>query len=348
MEGVLMQCKVIGIDLAKQVFQACGLEANGTIVFNKTIKRSQLMKTAAQWPLTTISMEACGSAHHWGRRFTTLGHRVVLLPPQHVKAFVKIHKSDAGDALAIAEATGRTGIHPVSLKSVQQQDLQLLNRLRTRWVQQRTRLINQIRGTSAEYGVCFPRTRSKILAALSAALEDANNELSMIARLQLQGLIREVHHCTDCIATLDHQLHDLAKQLPAYERLMQIPGFGPVVTTALLGSVGDGTQFRRGRDLAAWVGLIPRQYGSGGKIKLMHITKNGDRHLRVMLVHGARSIVRWIDRRDDALAQWLKPLIARRGVNCATVAFANKLARIAWNVLAKGESFEMRKAFATP
>ena len=172
-------------------------------------------------------------------------------------------------------------------------------------------MINQIRSIAAEYGVCFPRTRSKLSASLPVALEDAENELSPIARSQLHLLRLEVNHCNEQIAEQSRQLHQLAQQSDAYQRLMDIPGFGPVVTAAFLGSVGNGRQFRRGRDLAAWTGLIPRQHGSGGKLRLMGITKNGDRHLRMMLIHAARSIIRWVDRRDDAISHWLKPVEVR-------------------------------------
>ena len=340
-----MKCKVIGIDLAKRVFQACALSDTLQPLFNRSITRKKLAATVAQWPSTLIAMEACAGAHYWGRVFEGMGHTVMLIPPQHVKAFTRTHKSDVHDALAIAEASLRPRLHAVPIKTVDQQDAQLLNRLRQRLIQQRTRTLNQIRGFAGEYGVIFPMSRQQCLLQLPLALEDAENSLSFIARKQLALLRDEVIEITTKLETLQQQQRAKAEQDPAYARLLAIPGFGPVVTAGFLGSVGNGHQFQRGRDCSAWVGLVPKQDGTGGKIRLLGITKNGDRHLRYLLIHAARSIIRWIDKRDDAMSAWLKPLIERRGTNRATVAFANKLARIAWNVVAKNESFDMNKAF---
>lgn len=341
-----MKCKVIGIDLAKNVFQVCGLSDSQQPLFNRSVSRKHLAATAAQWSPCMVAMEACAGAHYWARLFVTMGHTVKLIPPQHVKAFTRTHKSDAHDALAIAEAALRPRLHPVPIKSIAQQDMQLLNRLRQNFIQQRTRYLNKIRGFAGEYGVTFPVSRCRLLAHLPAALEDAENDLSFIAREQLFVLYQSVLQLNQQLDTLQQQMQSTAKADPAYARLLAIPGFGPIVTAGFLGSVGNGHQFGNGRDLAAWVGLVPKQRGSGGKTQLLGITKNGDRHLRYLLVHAARSIVRWVDRRDDSLSAWLKPLIERRGTNCATVAFANKLARIAWNVLAKNEVFDVNKAFA--
>lgn len=341
-----MKCKVIGIDLAKNVFQVCGLSDSQQPLFNRSVSRKHLAATAAQWSPCMVAMEACAGAHYWARLFVTMGHTVKLIPPQHVKAFTRTHKSDTHDALAIAEAALRPRLHPVPIKSIAQQDMQLLNRLRQNFIQQRTRYLNKIRGFAGEYGVTFPVSRCQLLAHLPAALEDAENDLSFIAREQLFVLYQSVLQLNQQLDTLQQQMQSTAKADPAYARLLAIPGFGPIVTAGFLGSVGNGHQFGNGRDLAAWVGLVPKQRGSGGKTQLLGITKNGDRHLRYLLVHAARSIVRWVDRRDDSLSAWLKPLIERRGTNCATVAFANKLARIAWNVLAKNEVFDVNKAFA--
>ncbi|MGH8049958.1 MAG: IS110 family transposase [Arenimonas sp.] len=341
-----MKCKVIGIDLAKNVFQVCGLSDSQQSLFNRSVSRKHLAATVAQWSPCLIAMEACAGAHYWARLFVTMGHTVKLIPPQHVKAFARTHKSDAHDALAIAEAALRPCLHPVPIKSIAQQDMQLLNRLRQNLIQQRTRSLNKIRGFAGEYGVTFSVSRCQLLMHLPAALEDAENDLSFIAREQLFALYQSVLHLNQQLEALQQQLQSTAKADPAYTRLLAIPGFGPIVTAAFLGSVGNGHQFGTGRDLAAWVGLVPKQRGSGGKTQLLGITKNGDRHLRYLLVHAARAVLRWVDRRDDALSAWLMPLIQRRGINCATVALANKLARIAWNVLAKNEAFDINKAFA--
>jgi transposase len=340
-----MKCKVIAIDLAKNIFQACGLSETQQILFNHKVKRAELLNQAAQWEPCLVSMEACSSAHYWGRKLSQLGHQVRLIPPQHVKAFARTHKSDSHDALAIAEAALRPKIHSVPVKSIDQQDVQLLNRLRERSVRQRTRVLNQIRGFAAEYGVTFARKRKTLMEALPLALEDAENGFSFVVRTQLNHLREDVLNLDHRIDELQHQLQALTQTDPAFARLMDVPGYGKIVSAAFLGSVGQGHQFKNGRGVAAWVGLVPKQNGTGGKTQLLGITKNGDRHLRYMLVHGARAVIRWIDRRDDELSAWLKPLITRRGKNRATVALANKLARIGWNIVAKNENFDMKKAF---
>ena len=340
-----MKCKVIAIDLAKSIFQVCGLSDTQTVLFNHSVKRAELLRQAAQWEPCLVAMEACSSAHYWGRRLTQMGHQVRLIPPQHVKAFARTHKSDAHDALAIAEAALRPKVHSVPIKTIAQQDMQLLNRLRERSVRQRTRVLNQIRGFAAEYGVIFARKRKALMSELPLALEDDENGFSFVVRAQLSSLREDILSLDQRIDDLQHQLQALTQTDPAFARLMETPGYGKIVSAAFLGSVGQGHQFKNGRSVAAWVGLVPKQNGSGGKTQLLGITKNGDRHLRCMLVHGARAVIRWIDRRDDELSAWLKPLIARRGKNRATVALANKLARIGWNIVANNENFDMKKAF---
>ena len=340
-----MKCKVIAIDLAKSIFQVCGLSDTQAVLFNHSVKRAELLRQAAQWEPCLVAMEACSSAHYWGRRLTQMGHQVRLIPPQHVKAFARTHKSDAHDALAIAEAALRPKVHSVPIKTIAQQDMQLLNRLRERSVRQRTRVLNQIRGFAAEYGVIFARKRKALMSELPLALEDDENGFSFVVRAQLSSLREDILSLDQRIDDLQHQLQALTQTDPAFARLMETPGYGKIVSAAFLGSVGQGHQFKNGRSVAAWVGLVPKQNGSGGKTQLLGITKNGDRHLRCMLVHGARAVIRWIDRRDDELSAWLKPLIARRGKNRATVALANKLARIGWNIVANNENFDMKKAF---
>ena len=340
-----MKCKVIAIDLAKSIFQVCGLSDTQAVLFNHSVKRAELLRQAAHWEPCLVAMEACSSAHYWGRRLTQMGHQVRLIPPQHVKAFARTHKSDAHDALAIAEAALRPKVHSVPIKTIAQQDVQLLNRLRERSVRQRTRVLNQIRGFAAEYGVIFARKRKALMSELPLALEDDENGFSFVVRAQLSSLREDILSLDQRIDDLQHQLQALTQTDPAFARLMETPGYGKIVSAAFLGSVGQGHQFKNGRSVAAWVGLVPKQNGSGGKTQLLGITKNGDRHLRCMLVHGARAVIRWIDRRDDELSAWLKPLIARRGKNRATVALANKLARIGWNIVANNENFDMKKAF---
>jgi transposase len=329
---------LLGIDLAKSVFQVCAVNQVGKVVSNRQIKRDRLMDELRKYPGVTIAMEACYSAHHWARTFENMGHRVLLIPPQHVKPFVRVHKSDVGDALAICEAAKRPDLHFVPVKSVEQQDLQVLQRVRERYIRQRTALANQIRGLAAEYGVVFQQSLKTLRRELPLALEDATNGLSPVAREAIAAMADEMRE-------LDGKI-EASKE--AWQRLQSIPGYGPVVAAAVLASAGSGQQFHNGREFAAWVGLVPRQNGSGGNVRLLGITKNGDRQLRALLIHGARAVVRWCHTRQDPLSRWVGDLKGRRGHNRAVVALANKCARIAWAILAGKEDFTMEKAFAAP
>lgn len=341
-----MNTTIIAIDLAKNSFQLCALDGHRHVLFNHAVTRSKLAATLAQQPPSLVAMEACGSAHHWGRVFQRMGHTVRLLPPQHVKAFARVHKSDAHDALAIAEAATRPNLHAVPVKSLDQQDLQLLNRQRQRRIEQRTRLANHIRGIAREYGVFFPLRLACLRQQLPLALEDAENGLTPVAREVLAQAEVELRQADKELDQLQQRLVAHAAADPAFARLQTIPGFGPVISAVLLGAIGHGQQFRNGRQFAAWAGLVPRQHGTGGKTRLHGITKNGDRLLRMMLIHGARTVFRWHERHRDALGDWLKRLKQRRGSHKTIVALANKLARIAWHVLIDEQPFRLERAFA--
>ena len=341
-----MNIKLVGIDLAKHVYQLCAVNDRGRVIFNRQVRRARLLATVARLPQTVIAMEACGSAHYWGRAFQSLGHTVRVLPAQHVKPFVRVNKNDPQDALAICEAAQRPEIHDVPIKSLDQQDLQLVCRARDRLVRQRTATANQIRGFAREYGVFFPVGYRCLQKALPLALEDANNALTPVARQLLATLLDDLHQLSTRIQALQQQLLALTQASQASQKLQTVPGFGPVVAAALLGAVGNARQFKNGRQMAAWLGLVPRQYGSAGKTRLYGITKNGDRFLRTQLIHGARAVVTWADRRDDPLGHWVRQLKARRGTNRTVVALANKMARMAWVVLATDQTFDLNKAFA--
>ena len=341
-----MQVSIIGIDLAKNVFQVAALNRANKKVMNKAVRRAKLLDTVRQFEPTVLAMEACGSAHYWARQFRAMGHEVRLIPPQHVKPFVRINKTDAADALAICEAAQRPNIRFVTVKSVEQQDLRLINQRRTRLVRQRTATVNQIRGFAREYGVCFPVGYKALLKALPETLEQHDHELTPIARQVLFDLFEEVLEISEKIDRLRDQLATLTKHNARCQDLLSVPAFGPLVSASFIAGVGDGSQFTNGRQCAAWLGLVPRMHGSGGKTNVLSITKNGDRELRTMLIHGARAVVRWAHRRDDALGRWVMQLKARRGTNKTVVALANKLARIAWAVVAKNEPFDINKAFA--
>lgn len=340
-----MKAKLVGIDLAKNVFQVCVIALNGSVLFNKKFSRNKFLEWLKDLEPTTVALEACGTGHFWGRKLQAAGHIVRLIPAQHVKAFCRVHKSDKGDALAITEAAQRPKMHFVPVKTLGQQDLQLLGRVRSKLVSQRTELISQVRGLAGEYGVTFPVSRAAFMTGLPLALEDADNGLTRLARFALRNALEDIRALDTRLAALATQTAAAAKQEPAYERLLTVPGFGPVVAPAFIAAVGNGQQFEHGRDVSAWLGIVPKQQGTGGKVQLMRISKNGDRELRTLLIHGARAVLRWVDRRDDPMSRWLLSLRARRGEARAIVALANKLARIGWAVLRGDKDFDVTKAF---
>lgn len=342
-----MQCKIIGIDLAKRTMQVCQLGLDNQVISNKKISRKDLLSYLCKTdPAVPIAMEACATSHYWGRQLEALGRKVMLIPAQHVKPLVGHQKNDANDALAICEAAFRPRIHPVPVKSVQMQDIQSLRRLRQRQVQNRTAIGNQIRGLCAEYGLCFRESIKALRVELQAALEDQNNELSTLLRGELRELYSELLECEARVKRLDRQLQSVIKTIPSNTLLRGIPGVGPLISAALISELGDGQRFSQGREFSASCGLIPRQHSSGGTERLLGITKNGDRELRTLLIHGARAVVYRYKSKDNALGRWLIPLIARRGVHKAIVALANKLARISWAVLRYQQPFELNRAFS--
>lgn len=340
-----MKIKLLGIDLAKNVFQLCALNQAGKVVFNRSVRRAQLHSTVAKLEPTTIAMEACSSAHYWGRTFVDMGHQVMLIPAQHVTPFVRGGKSDARDALAICEAAQRPKLHPVPIKSIEQQDIQLLHRLRQRQVQHSTALANQIRSLGREYGVLFPAGIKSLMARVPEVLEDGGNELSPVARYALADQYRCLLDVRAAMRNFLDQIEQLAAQNPAYANLLPMPGIGPMISSAYIAAIGNGRQFKCGRQVSAWLGMVPRQHGTGGKLQLKGMTKNGDRYLRTLMIHGARSVISHGLKNRPELAQWVQPIIDRRGFNKAVVALANKLTRIAWVIVTSGEPFDMQQAF---
>lgn len=341
----MKKIKLVAIDLAKRCYQVGAIDERGKLLDNRRYSPARFALAMQQLEPTTIAMEACAAAHYWGRRLNALGHHVRLIPPQHATAFRRVHKSDAHDVLSIIEAAQRPNIHFVPVKSLAQQDLQLLGRRRELLVAQRTALINQARGFAGEYGVNFPKRRDVLMAQLPVALADASNELSAVARVVLADLLAQIRELDARLKALMQQLTALASEDPAYQQLLSVPGIGPSVAPALLASIGHGQQFASARCASAWVGLIPKQHSTGGRTQLGAITKSGDRNLRTMLIHGARAVIVWAHRHTHAQSRWIGALIARRGKHKAIVALANKLMRIVWAVLRYGVSFQMSKAF---
>jgi len=340
-----MKIKLLGIDLAKNVFQLCALNQANKVLFNRTVRRAQLLSTIVKLEPTTIAMEACSSAHYWGRTFEAMGHKVLLVPAQHVTPFVRGGKSDARDALAICEAAQRPGLHLVPIKSIDQQDIQLLHRLRQRQVQHSTALANQIRSLGREYGVIFPTGIKSLISHLPEALEDGSNELSPVARYALADQHRCLIEVRQAMKAFLLQIEQLAGQHPTYANLLPLPGIGPMTASAYIAAIGNGNQFKCGRQVSAWLGLVPRQYGTGGQIQLKGISKSGDRYLRTLMIHGARAAITRGLKKSPELTQWVQPIIDRQGFNKAVVALANKMTRICWVIVTTGEAFDMKQAF---
>jgi transposase len=323
----------IGLDLAKQVFHVVCCDARGKMVRKRMLRRAQVGAYFAQLEAALVGMEACASAHHWARELEALGHTVKLLPPQFVKAYVRGNKNDYNDALAIAEAVVRPEMRGVAVKTAAQQDIQALHRLRTQCVASRTALCNQLRGLLGEYGVVMPQGVRTLRRRLPEVLEAGENGLSDLFRRLLANGYQRLQELDRHIDAYTAELERHSQEEDACQRLQTIPGFGPIVASAFHSAVGDGQSYRRGRDVSAALGLVPRQHSSGGKSVLLGISKRGDRYLRSLLVHGARAVVRQAAHKDDRLSRWINKIRAQRGYNKASVALANKLARIGWAVL---------------
>jgi len=334
-----MEIYTIGIDLGKTVFHMVGLNVRGEAVVRKKFSRTQLLRFTAKLRVELIGMEACGGAHFLGHALREQGHEVRLIPAQYVKPYVKTNKSDYIDAEAIAEAVGRPTMRFVPIKTDDQLDLQSLHRVRERWVMRRTAVINQIRGLLFERGITLRKGRCHLETALPDILEDADSKLSSAVRLLLVQLKMELAQLAMRLEEADALIQKTAQESEVCRRLDAIPGIGPVTATALLAAIGNGGAFRKGREFAAWVGLVPREHSTGGKQKLLGISKRGNGYLRRLFVQGARAVLQFREKQSPGLRAWLAHLTSRTHYNVAGVALANKLARIAWAVLAKGEVY---------
>ena len=340
---------LIGIDLAKNIFRINCVDANGKRVMNKNLHRDNIIQFFAPRPECTVAMEACASAHYWGRTIESLGHTVKLIHPRYVTPYRLGDKNDANDAAAICATAQRPDMRFVRLRSQHQSDVQALHRVREGLVTENTATVNRVRALLAENGIVIKQGPANVFALLPAIMDDADNPLSGLMRQLLRSQYTHLLGIRDQLAELERMLKTLVAEEETYKRLMQIPGVGLITATLLGSELGNGSAFRNGRSFAAYLGLTPRQYSSGGKNTLFGISKRGNRYLRTLLIHCARTILRSFGLGkapfgEGALDQWSRKLLERRGKNKTAVALAAKLARVAWAMLSKGTNFE--KAFA--
>jgi len=336
--------KVLGIDLSKNVFQLHGVDKRGKAVLRKQVKRSHLKAFIACIPKCLIGLEACGSAHYWARTFKRYGHEVKIMAPQFVKPYIKSNKNDAADAEAICEAVSRPSMRFVGIKSVEQQDIQCIHRIRQRLVKNRTALGNEIRGFLLEYGIAIPKGLSHLQKLIPVIVEDEKNELTSMIKEEMRYLLEELLQLHDKVKQYELKLKAISRSKDVCKRLEKIPGVGPMTSTAIWAATGDPNNFKNGRAYSAWLGLVPKQYSTGGKVKLLGISKRGDKYIRSLLVHGARSRIIACKNKEDKQSLWIKKVIERRGKFKAYVALANKNARVIWKLMATGEEYKAKAA----
>ena len=336
-----MEITTIGVDLAKNVFQVHGMNAHGKTVVRKRLSREKFLTFFANLPPCMVAMEACGSSNFWARRLKSVGHDARLISPQFVKPYVKTNKNDFNDAEAICEAATRPQMRFVPLKSIEQQDIQAVHRVRQLLVQQRTALVNQARGLLREYGVFIPAGISQFRGAIAGVLEDAENELTDLTRQLMADLYQRLLELDRQIADYDRHIARLSREQPVCQRMEKVEGVGVLTATALMATVGDAKVFKNGRQMSAWLGLVPRQHSSGEHNRLFGISKRGDTYVRSLLIHGARSVLLRCKHKTDQKSRWLQRLIERRGFNRACVALANKNARTLWALMAHGDNYRL-------
>ena len=334
-----MQIRSVGIDLGKTVFHLVALGDNSKVLLKKKFTQKQLITFTANMQSSLIGMEACAGAHFLGRVLRAQGHDVKLIPAQFVKPFVKSNKNDFIDAEAIAEAVDRRNMRFVAIKTEDQLDLQAMHRVRERVMQRRTAVINQLRAFLLERGMVFPKSPIRLREAIPTVLENVEENLTPRMRSLIAMMWNEWKGLELQITELNDEVERIASSDAACQRLRQIPGIGPLVATAIVASIGNGSAFHKGREFAAWMGLVPRQHSTGGKARLYGITKRGNRYLRMILVHGARAVVLRSKRERIPMGSWLTSLEARAPRNVLIIAMANKLARIAWAVLSTGQDY---------
>jgi transposase len=340
-KGITMDVKVVGVDIAKRYFQVHGISVSGVVTIRRKISRDGFLKLFADLPPCLVGLEAGSGAHYWAREIARLGHDVKLMPPQFVRPYVKTNKNDAADAEACCEAVQRPGMRFVPVKSVEQQAAMALHRVRDHLVRQRTGTINALRGHLAEYGIIAAALRGGLNQLFSIIeAEESDEYLPASVKQLLRILVAEIRAADAHIADLDRKLKDRARDDEACRRLIEVPGIGPVIATAVVAMVPDKHRFSSARHFAAWLGLTPRQHSSGGKERLLGISKRGDAYMRRQFINGARALVRIASGRTGGYWDWINALLARRSFNVVTVAVANKLARVAWALQARGERWQ--------
>ena len=342
-----MNVTTVGIDLAKNIFQLHGVNEKGEAMLKKRLSRVKLTEFIQQLPTCRIVMESCSSSSYWARRFQAMGHEVKLIAPQFVKAYVMGNKTDANDARAICQASLCSDMRYVPIKALQQQDIQSLHRHRELLVKQRTQLVNQIRGLLSEYGEIIPKQIRFVRKRLPEIIDDTNNELTDYARELFKEMYDELVEKDAKVKCYDLKLDSIADAHPACRTLMTIPGIGSKTATMLYASVGFAHEFKNGRQFAAWCGLVPKQHSSGEQVRLGGISKRGNAYLRTLLVHGARSVMRYAPKTDTPIARWACRKQERSSTNCTPVAIANKNARVAWAMLSDGVCYDSNLVCAT-
>lgn len=337
----MMDIKLLSIDLAKQTFQLQGMDATNRVCLKKRLSRSRLKQFVANLAPCEIAMESCGGAHYWARLCESYGHKVKMMAPQHVKPFVMTNKSDPNDTDGIAVAAQRPTMRFVPVKSIEQQDIQALHRIRARLMSQRNQVVCELRGLLMEYGIVFSRQVGHVRRMVPQILEDADNTLTPVGRRFINDLYEEFKHFDIKLGEYDKQLQLIYKQSEACQRIGEIEGIGYLTATAIVAAIGDGSAFKNGRELSAWLGIVPKHSASGERCQLLGISKRGDRYLRTLFIHGGRSVASRSDNKTDKRSQWINDVKARRGIHIASVAVANKNARIVWALLSGNEHYQV-------